>query len=85
MKIKLNPNKEIVIGSKLNGMGLNLSKGTGVVNAKSTSTLAGLFNMLGSDLKSVNGDYNAVNTNNQKKRVFTLCLKSYKHKILLML
>lgn len=60
-----NPNKEIVIGSKLNGMGLNLSKGTGVVNAKSTSTLAGLFNMLGSDLKSVNGDYNAVNTNNQ--------------------
>lgn len=60
-----NPNKEIVIGSSLNGMGLNLSRGTGVVNAKSTNTLAGLFNMLGSELKSVNGDYSAVSTNNQ--------------------
>ena len=44
-----NPNKEIVIGSKLNNNGtlMNLSKGSGVVNAKSTSTLAGLLNNLG--------------------------------------
>lgn len=44
-----NPNKEIVIGSKLNnGVLMNLEKGTGVVNAKSTQTLAGLLNTLGS-------------------------------------
>ena len=42
-----NPNKEIVIGSKLNnGVAMNLSKGSGVVNAKSTNTLAGIFNSL---------------------------------------
>jgi hypothetical protein len=40
------PNTELVIGSKLNGVPMNLSKGTGVVNAKSTKTLAGLFNSL---------------------------------------
>ena len=61
-----NPNKEIVIGSKLNGLGLNLTKGTGVVNAKSTNTLAGLFNMLGGELsKGFNGSYNLSNTNTQ--------------------
>ena len=43
-----NPYKEIVIGSKLNnGVAMNLSKGSGVVNAKSTSTLAGILNNLG--------------------------------------
>ena len=43
-----NPNKELVIGSKLNGSLTKLSKGSGVVNAKSTKTLAGLINSLGS-------------------------------------
>lgn len=42
-----NPNKELVIGSKLNGSLTKLSKGSGVVNAKSTKTLAGLINSLG--------------------------------------
>ena len=42
------PNKEIVIGSKLNnGVLANLTKGSGVVNATSTKTLAGLLNSLG--------------------------------------
>lgn len=66
-----NPNKEIVIGSKLNNNGtlMNLSKGSGVVNAKSTSTLAGLLNNLGeisgigatsnnNTTKSVNNNFN---------------------------
>ena len=61
-----NPNKELVIGSKLNGLGLNLAKGTGVVNAKSTGTLAGLFNMLGGEFsKGFTGDYNMNNTSNE--------------------
>lgn len=42
------PNNELVIGSKLNGQMMNLSKGSGVVNAKSTNTLAGILNSLGS-------------------------------------
>ena len=42
------PNAEMVIGSKLNnGVAMNLSKGSGVVNAKSTNTLAGILNNLG--------------------------------------
>lgn len=41
------PNKEIVIGSKLNnGVVMNLNKGDGVVNAKSVNTLAGLLNSI---------------------------------------
>lgn len=65
-----NPNKEIVLGSKLNnGVAMNLSKGSGVVNAKSTSTLAGILNNLGeisgigatsnnNTTKSVNNNFN---------------------------
>ena len=41
------PNQELVIGSKLNGVPLSLSRGDGVVNAKSTKTLAGILNMIG--------------------------------------
>lgn len=41
------PNQELVIGSKLNGVPLSLSRGDGVVNAKSTNTLAGILNMIG--------------------------------------
>lgn len=40
------PNQELVIGGKLNGSLMKLSKGDGVVNAKSTSTLAGILNSL---------------------------------------
>lgn len=43
-----NPNKEIVLGSKANGVMTTIDKGGGVVNAKSTRTLAGLLNQLGS-------------------------------------
>lgn len=43
------PNKEIVVGSKLNnGQLVGLSKGSGVVNSQSTKTLAGLLNSFGS-------------------------------------
>ena len=41
------PNKELVIGSKLNGSLMSLSEGSGVVNATSTRTLAGVLNQLG--------------------------------------
>lgn len=43
-----NPNKEIVLGSNVNnGTLMNLQKGSGVVNATSTKTLAGILNSLG--------------------------------------
>lgn len=49
-----NPNKEIIIGSKLNnGVLMRLSKGTGVVNAQSTNTLAGMLNSLGTMNQSI--------------------------------
>ena len=40
-------NRELVIGGKLNGTATKLTSGTGVVNAKSTNTLAGILNNLG--------------------------------------
>lgn len=43
-----NPNKEIVLGSQANGVLTHIDSGGGVVNAKSTSTLAGILNTLGS-------------------------------------
>ena len=63
-----NPNKEIVIGSKINnGELMSLNKGTGVVNAKSSNTLAGLLNQVGqfgsSGFGSGNGTLNS-NINN---------------------
>lgn len=49
-----NPNKEIIIGSKLNnGVLMRLSKGSGVVNAQSTNTLAGMLNSLGTMNQSI--------------------------------
>lgn len=41
------PNKELVIGNKVNGKFSYLKKGDGVVNSKSTNTLAGMLNKLG--------------------------------------
>ena len=63
-----NPNKEIVIGSKINnGELMNLGKGTGVVNADSSKTLAGMLNQVGqfgaSGFGSGNGTLNS-NINN---------------------
>ena len=49
------PQSELVIGSKLNGSMSKLSKGSGVVNARSTNTLAGLLN-------SINGSGASYNT-----------------------
>lgn len=44
------PNTELLLGSKINSLGggelMHLHKGTGIVNAESTSTLAGLLNGL---------------------------------------
>lgn len=63
-----NPNQEIVIGSKINnGELMQLDKGTGVVNAESSSTLAGMLNQVGkfgsSGFGSGNGTLNS-NINN---------------------
>lgn len=42
-----NPNKELVIGSKINnGVMMKLNQGTGVVNAQSTNTLAKMLNSI---------------------------------------
>ena len=59
------PNTELVIGSKLNGTPINLQKGSGVVNAKSTKTLSGLLNGL-SDISSNNAISNLTNNNNNQ-------------------
>ena len=58
------PNSELVIGSKLNGTPINLQKGSGVVNAKSTKTIAGLLNNL-SNLSANNISSNLTNNNQQ--------------------
>lgn len=58
------PNSELVIGSKLNGTPINLQKGSGVVNAKSTKTIAGFLNNL-SNLSSNNISSNLTNNNQQ--------------------
>ena len=60
-----NPNKEIVLGSKLNnGELMSLNKGTGVVNANSTNTLAGMLNQVGNFGSSGFGSGNGVLNNN---------------------
>ena len=60
-----NPNKEIVLGSKLNnGQLMSLNKGTGVVNANATNTLAGMLNQVGSFGSSGFGSGNGVLNNN---------------------
>lgn len=53
------PNAELVLGSRLNnsvnsGQLLHLSRGSGIVNAESTATLAGLLNGLGNNQLSNN-------------------------------
>ena len=55
------PNQELVIGSKLNGVPLTLSSGSGVVNAKSTRSLAGLLN----SIPNLGNNYNTTNNNSQ--------------------
>lgn len=55
------PNQELVIGSKLNGIPLTLSSGSGVVNAKSTKSLAGLLN----SIPNLGNNYNTTNNNSQ--------------------
>ena len=64
------PNQELVVGSKINGSIMNLPKGSGVVNAQSTKTLAGLINTLGSTLGV--GNYNTVNTANTRSTSITI-------------
>ena len=61
-----NPNQEIVIGSKINnGKLMSLEKGTGVVNADSSKTIAGLLNQVGqfgaSGFGSGNGTLSNIN------------------------
>jgi hypothetical protein len=42
-----NPNKEVVVGSRLNnGMAIQASSGDGVINASGTRTFAGMMNSL---------------------------------------
>ena len=51
------PNRELVLGANVNKLGtlMALSKGSGVVNAESTDTLAGVLNSLASPTASGNG------------------------------
>ena len=58
--------RELVIGSKLNndqGTIMSLKRGTGVVNAKATNTLAGLLNALGSALNDGSAKGSILNNN----------------------
>ena len=60
-----NPNQEIVIGSKLNnGSLMSLNKGSGVVNADSSSTLAGMLNQVSKFGSSGFGSGNGTLNNN---------------------
>ena len=60
-----NPNKEIVIGSKINnGELMSLGKGTGVVNADSSKTLASMLNQVGQFGSSGFGSGNGTLNNN---------------------
>jgi hypothetical protein len=58
------PNTELVIGSKLNGIPMNIPQGTGVVNAKSTKTLAGMLNSMGMMKKNDIGTLSKTTNNN---------------------
>lgn len=59
------PNQEIVIGSKLNsGELMALNKGSGVVNAESSTTLAGMLNQVGKYGSSGFGSGNGTLNNN---------------------
>ena len=70
------PNKEIIIGSKLNGSLMSLSKGSGVVNAKSTNTLAGVLNQLGSFSRSNFGSGNGTLVNNSNSNAQNITIGS---------
>lgn len=60
-----NPNKEIILGSKINnGELMSLKKGTGVVNADSFNTLAGMLNQVGQFGSSGFGSGNGTLNNN---------------------
>ena len=60
-----NPNNEIVIGSKINnGQLMSLDKGTGVVNAESSKTLASMLNQVGQFGSSGFGSGNGTLNNN---------------------
>lgn len=59
------PNQELVLGSKINGSLVNLQKGSGVVNATSTNTLAGILNQLG----SMGSVVNTSNTSNKNTTI----------------
>lgn len=58
-----NPNKEIVVGSRVNnGTLMSLGRGTGVINAKSTRTLAGLVNSIGGSNNLIDRNTSVVQT-----------------------
>ena len=60
-----NPNQELVIGSKINnGQLMSLKKGTGVVNAESSNTLASMLNQVGKFGSSGFGSGNGTLNNN---------------------
>lgn len=72
------PNRELVIGSKLNGQLMNLSKGDGVVNARSTRTLAGILNNL-SRINNTNLIPNLSATNGQCINIQNITLPQVKN------
>lgn len=67
-----NPNAELVIGSKLNGNFTSISKGSGVVNATSTKTLAGIINQLGNYAQSGFGSGNGILTSSTNNDIISI-------------
>ena len=66
------PNQELVIGSKMNGSLMSLDKGTGVVNADSSRTLAGILNQIGKYGASGFGSGNGTLNNNYNNDSLTI-------------
>ena len=65
------PNTEMVIGSKLNGTLMDLSKGVGVVNAESTKTFAGILNSIGK-YAGLSGNVGEVVNNSSSSRSISI-------------
>jgi hypothetical protein len=64
------PYSELVIGSKLNGVPMSLKKGSGVVNASATKTLAGILNNPQKITSMFSNAFSKVDTT--KSEIFTI-------------
>lgn len=67
-----NPNKEIVLGSKANGVLTSIDKGGGVVNARGTKTFAGIMNALGHRTNFGGANGSLINNNSNSSQSFVI-------------